>query len=182
MRRKSAIAATVAVVLAMPGLAGASTAAQPKPPAVHVQQPLGVAHDVVISFRPRSGLRRSGYYYAVLVLFNYRVYTAPAPRCAISSDMAQTRYGYPHGGRAVRLVLAAAASTAGQWCAGGDYAGALYAVPHKPRYGTTAQCFGDHLCGIVAMPPPYTYPGGVPKPLDKSARLIRRFHVQFAAT
>jgi hypothetical protein len=181
MPHRSALAAIAAVVLTTVAVASASAAATSKPPVVHVQQPLSVKQDVVISFRPPSALPTGGYYYAVLVLENYRPPTPGVPQCAISSDMQLTRYGYPHRGQ-VRLVLSATKSPDSEWCPQGQYAGAIYEVPHKPRYGTTAQCFGGNVCGIIALPPPYSYPGGLPKPRDKSARLVEPLHVQFGAT
>jgi hypothetical protein len=114
MRHKLAVPVILAVGLGLSAAAGASTNTKPSSQSVHVQQPLNIAHNVVIGFRPRVGLPRGGYYYAVLVLVDYVLYNPPAPQCAISSDMEKTQYAYPARARPVRLALKAAKSTAGQ--------------------------------------------------------------------
>jgi hypothetical protein len=141
-----------------------------------------------IGFSPRA-LPRGGFYYAVLVLSGYRA--AGRPACAVSSNMGKTEYGFPRRGARMRLAILAAPSQAGSWCGNGHYLGALYAVPHRPRcsyshpcYGHTTQfgpCWivGEHrVCGVVA-PRPYSYPGGLPRPLDASSRVVAHFSVQF---
>src|SRR5579859_1924619 len=134
----------VAVVLALSTSASSSKPGGAHQPAgvkasvhrvsVHVPGSPHVGGDVAISFRPTSRLPRGGYYYAAVVLENYPGYSsASPPGCAVSSNMRQTAYGYPHGGHPVRLILLPAPSSTGLWCAGGIYHGALYAVPHRPR-------------------------------------------------
>jgi hypothetical protein len=147
-----------------------------------------------ISFAPRT-LPHGGFYYAVLVLVRYSG-SGPTPPCAVSSDMGKTEYGFARRGRRLRLSVLPARSTTAAWCPGGRYLGALYAVPHRPRcsysqpcYGRTTQvgpCWivgeGKHVCGVVPLPPPYSYPGGLPRPLDASSRLVSRFTVRFPAS
>jgi hypothetical protein len=146
-----------------------------------------------VSFQPRGELPTGGYYYAVVVLEQYRSnFQHSPPPCAISSDMARTQYGYPHRGRPVRLTLTPARSTSGHWCSGGNYIGAVYAVPHRPRCGGSQPCYGRStqnggcwtvegrvLCGVVAIPT-YSYPGGLPKPIDRTARVVGHFRVGFS--
>ncbi|HWX74041.1 MAG TPA: hypothetical protein VNZ05_01980 [Solirubrobacteraceae bacterium] len=161
---------------------------------------------VAISFRPSGRLPRGGYYYAVAVLARYPGYSRAAPPpCAVSSDMRRTAYAYPRGGQYVRLTLRAASSARRRWCSGGTYDGAVYAVPHKPpcsaeypcgRSTALSPCWeveGRRVCGVVANPEPhpreepprkgemprYSYPGGLPAPIDRSARIIVRFELRF---
>jgi hypothetical protein len=165
-------------------------------PRVNVAVPaaLSTAGKVTISFHPARALPGGGYYYAVAVLVDYRRAPgeAPVPPCAISSDMGVTQYGFPRHGRPVHLTLIAAPSGEGRWCAGGSYEGAVYAVPHGPPCSKAYPCHGksaeysscwrieEHVvCGVVALPPPYSYPGGLPKPVDRSARIIARFGLSF---
>lgn len=209
---------------------------------------------ITISFAPRGSLPAGGYYFAVLVLENYRrASQAHPPSCAVSSNMKLVQYGYPHGGR-VTLTLPPASSRSGRWCAGGTYAGAVYAVPHKPPctgshpcYGQTAETVGPYgaskgacwelggehvVCGVPAYPSererierearekserearekaereaagraegeaqertrrearekaerearesqPYSFPGGLPAPLDPGIRRVGTFKVSF---
>lgn len=151
--------------------------------------------NVHLAFQPTGVLPAGGYYYAVLVLAPYRHYTGQnLPRCATSSDMLRTDYGYPHPGRPVRLTLTPASSSGGHWCAGGTYLGGIYAVPHPPPcesrypcrsepYNTPSPCWelktGQRVCGEVAQPRRWSYPEGLPRPLDPDARIITRFHVSF---
>jgi hypothetical protein len=165
--------------------------------------------DVAISFLARARLPRGGYYYAVVVLVRYAGYSATSPPpCAISSDMERTAYGYPRRGRRVRLRLIPARSSERRWCGGGIYEGAVYAVPHPPRCGVALPCAtrttgygscweveGRVVCGVVAKPEPptprheppapkgeppsYSYPGGLPKPIDRSAHVLGRFKLRF---
>jgi hypothetical protein len=144
-----------------------------------------------ISFSPRA-LPHGGFYYAVLVLTKYPTSGGGVPRCAISSDMGKTEYGFPRQGRRLRLSILPARSATETWCPAGHYLGALYAVPHRPGcsysqpcYGHTTQvgpCWiageGRRVCGVVALRP-YSYPGGLPRPLDSASRVVARFSVSF---
>ncbi|HEY2282561.1 MAG TPA: hypothetical protein VGH60_03305 [Solirubrobacteraceae bacterium] len=116
-----------------------------------------------VRLRPNMSLPRGGFYYAVLVLVDYKL-GAPGeqPMCAVSSDMRETQYISPRNGRTGRLILLPAPSADRRWCHG-TYEGAIYAVPHKPRcthhdcYGTAAggPCWeleGKTACGVVANP------------------------------
>jgi hypothetical protein len=181
-----------ALALALGGFATASAASQLGPVSVNVSPRPSVGGHVSVDFRPRGQLPRGGYYYAVIVLEEYAHHSLSAPPpCAISSDMRRTQYGYPHRGRAVSLTLTPASSTTGHWCAGGAYIGAIYAVPHEPRCGGSQPCYGRStqsgscwqvegrlLCGVVAIPT-YSYPGGLPKPIDRTARIVGHFRVSF---
>ena len=149
--------------------AGRSSVQAPAHPSVH-----GTLH---ISLRVGGHLPRGGYYYAVLVLERYEHYSQQAPPpCATSSDMRRTAYGYPQPGGSVRLTLLPAKSASSQWCPGGSYLGAIYAVPHKPPcsrsypcYGKTTQsgaCWsseGRTVCGVV-IAPGHQPPGPKPEP------------------
>ncbi len=184
------IAAALFAGLAASALAGTALA----PVAVDVPANQSVSGDARISFRPHP-LPHGGFYYAVIVLSRYEGESQETPPpCAISSDMAKTEYGFPHGRRRMRLTILQAASSSGRWCRG-RYTGAVYAVPHAPPcrngyycYGTSAlsgPCWivedGTRVCGLVAEPvkPGYSYPGGLPKPLDGSARIVARFAISF---
>jgi hypothetical protein len=153
-----------------------------------------VAHDVKISFHPRGRLPHGGYYYAVLVLVHYPLAAQgpPTPRCAVSSDMHLTAYGFPPRRGSVRLTLLRAPSAEGRWCAGGTYDGAVYAVPHKPSCSRSVPCYGASaeygpcwklgthtVCGVVVRRN-YSYPGGLPRPIDRSTRIVGHFSVTFA--
>jgi hypothetical protein len=181
-----------ALALTLGGFAGASAASQLGPLSVQVSPRPSSAGNVIVGFWPRGRLPSGGYYYAVIVLKEYAHHSLSAPpQCAISSDMRRTQYGYPHRGRAVSLTLTPASSTTRRWCPGGTYLGAIYAVPHKPRCGGSQPCYGRStqsgscwevegrlLCGVVAIPT-YSYPGGLPKPIDHSASVVGRFRVSF---
>jgi hypothetical protein len=145
----------------------ASSATTPGLVSVTVPKHPSVLRNVQVSFRPHGRLPRGGYYFAVLVLQNYeRASKRSPPQCALSSDMKKTDYGYPHGRGSIRLTLAPAKSAENNWCPGGVYAGAIYAVPHKPpcnasypcygRQSVTSPCWelegGHTVCGVVAMP------------------------------
>jgi hypothetical protein len=171
-------------ILALIG-AGAA-AAKLSPVSVQAPQHPRVAGDVAINFSPHAGLPLGGYYYAVIVLENYSHNGYGVPPCAVSSDMHRTAYGHPHRGRAVRLTLFPAKSSQNRWCAGGTYLGAVYAVPHRPPCSKAYPCYGRRacggipVCGVVIRPHlPYSYPGGLPKPLDRSTRIVGRFQVHF---
>lgn len=180
------------LALALAGVASASAANVLGPVSVRVSQQPSIGSTVSVAFSPRGRLPSGGYYYAVVVLKEYaRQPQSAVPPCAISSDMKRTQYGYPHRGRALRLTLTPASSTTGHWCPGGTYIGALYAVPHRPRCGGSQPCYGRStqsgscwevegrlLCGVVAIPT-YSYPGGLPKPIDHSARVVGHFQVSF---
>jgi hypothetical protein len=154
---------------------------------------------------PRGGY----YYAVVVLARYARDLLGRAPSCATSSDMRRTAYGHPQRDGQVTLTLTRARSAEGRWCAGGTYQGAVYAVPHSPPcsasypcYGRSAEsggCFelseGRRVCGVVVPPPkteptppspqpmppatPYSFPGGLPKPIDRGTRVIARFEVRF---
>jgi hypothetical protein len=196
--RRRGVAVAVAVALALAGaaggsaLAGASTRPGWMAPVSVATPPRPVLHGALhIGFTPRA-LPHGGFYYAVLVLSRYPS-GGGAPPCAVSSDMGKTRYGFPSRGRRLALSILPARSGAETWCPGGHYLGALYAVPHRPRcsysqpcYGRTTQlvgpCWitgeGKRVCGTVVRRP-YSYPGGLPRPLDTSSRIVARFSVSF---
>jgi hypothetical protein len=165
------------------------------PVAVRVPASPSVAQKVAIAFPAKGRLASGGYYYAVAVLVGYpRPAEGPhKPRCAVSSDMRVTQYGFPRRGRDVRLTLIAAASPERAWCAGGTYEGAVYWVPHRPRCSGAHPCYGrgaayspcwkvgEHVvCGVVIQRP-YSYPGGLPKPIDRSTTVVGHFKLRFAA-
>jgi hypothetical protein len=182
MASRSILATGYVIPLALIALAGSSAAAT-SAQQVDVQQPVRVAHDVVLSIPPSSKRPAADYYYAILVLEDYTPPEPGGPACAVSSDMRHTPYGYPHGTRRIRIVITPAPSQQNQWCPEGDYLGGVYAVPHEPPYGSTAQCFAGGVCGIVIRPgAAYSYPGGLPAPNAKGARLIERFHVRFGTS
>jgi hypothetical protein len=154
---------------------------------------LGVETRPVISLRPQRNLPRGSYYYAVAVLVHYRTRGQPrpyAPACAVSSDMALTQYGRPGGSRALGLTLLPAPGAGGRWCAKGNYEGAVYAVPHRPPCSRYYPCYGrgscgplGGFCGVVVSPEgEYSYPGGLPRPIDPSSRIVGRFKLQFGGT
>jgi hypothetical protein len=136
-----------------------------------------------------------GYYYAVLVLKQYKHYTRnDPPPCATFSNMQRTDYGYPHPGHPVVLALIPAGSVAGHWCHGGVYSGGIYAVPYPPPCNSTypcrsepykapSPCFeiepGRRACGVVASPYFYRYPDGLPPPLARGTRIVSHFQVEF---
>jgi hypothetical protein len=180
------------LALALAGPASASAASRLAPVSVKVSHQPSVGGTVGIGFSPRGPLPGGGYYYAVVVLKEYaRHPPSSSPPCAVSSDMRRTQYGYPHRGRALGLTLTPAPSTTGHWCPGGTYIGAVYAVPHRPRCGGSQPCYGRStqsgscwevegrlLCGVVAIPT-YSYPGGLPKPIDHSAHVVGHFQITF---
>jgi hypothetical protein len=209
-RSQAALGSTLATVALACCAAAAAPAASPV--SVKVPPAPSATGNVTISFRPRAALPSGGYYYAVVVLTRYAGYSATAPPpCATSSDMRRTVYGFPRRGRRVALTLIPAKSTAGGWCPGGVYRGALYAVPHRPicrgstpcygssaEYGPCWQVEGHPVCGVVVKPEPkpeppkqpepppppkeatyYSYPGGLPRPVDHISRIVGRFTLQF---
>jgi hypothetical protein len=192
--RFSRVAVTAVASLAC-GATVALAAGKLGPVAVRVPTNLSIKQKVTIAFPPKGRPGHGGYYYAVAVLVDYpRPVEAPhAPPCAVSSDMGVTQYGFPGRGRDVRLTLIAAASAEKAWCAGGVYLGAVYAVPHKPRCSSTHPCYGrgagyspcwkvgEHVvCGVVVQRP-YSYPGGLPKPVDRSTSIVGHFTLRFPA-
>ena len=73
----------------------------------------------------------------------------------------------------------------------GDYLGGVYAVPHPPRCTPTYPCTGrtsEYECehetpcrpidGVLPFQY-YSYPGGLPKPIDATARIIGTYSVRF---
>jgi hypothetical protein len=194
MQRRFQILILSTVVLSVAGSAGASAGTVPKVVAVRVEQKPSVAGSLHITFRPPGRLPQGGYYYAVVVLRPYKGYTRKEPPpCATSSDMERTDYSYPHSGHPVALALTPAKSTTGHWCAGGSYIGAVYAVPHAPPCNSNypcrsetyegSPCFklknGPRVCGVVAHPKLYSYPDGLPSPIERGTRIIGHFHITF---
>ncbi len=187
----------LAVLVAAFGLTdslAASAISQPNEVAVQVRPKPSITDNVHVSFRPRTPLPAGGYYYAVIVLKPSKRYMSKSPPpCAVSSDMQKTAYGYPRPGQAVSLVLTRTASHQHVWCRGGSYIGAIYAVPNPPpceakypcrsEYSEASPCFdlesGHIACGVVARPPVYAYPEGLPTPLEKGTRIIGYFRVTF---
>jgi hypothetical protein len=187
MQRRRAGTLAASLALALLGSGSASHAAKLGPVSVGVPRQPSPTGDLRISFLPRY-LPRGGYYYAVLVLENYRDHVLGAPpTCAVSSDMDKTEYGYPTRGHRLRLTVIPARSQTDRWCIGGIYQGALYAVPHRPPCSKRYPCYGKRTCGGIPVcgvvpypaPAPYSYPGGLPPPLDRSTRIVGRFQVSF---
>lgn len=192
MRQEVRALIVSALALVLVGTASASAAIQLGPVSVKVSRRPSVGGNVGVSFSTRGHLPDGGYYYAVIVLEEYPAALQSAhPSCAVSSDMRRTQYGYPHRGRPVGLTLTPAPSSSNHWCPGGRYVGAIYAVPHRPWcsrsypcYGTSTQnssCWkieGRVVCG-VAVVPRFSYPGGLPKPIDRTARVVGHFQISF---
>lgn len=187
MRRSVRLVSLVTAVLGLAAVAVAATL-KLEPVRVTVVTPASTTGDIQVAFRPQQ-LPNGGYYYAVAVLgpYGYRG-TTNTPSCAVSSNMRATQYGFPRRGATMRLTLTRAPSRTNAWCAGATYRGAVYAVPHRPSCsgyyrctGGTAQCI-NHVCGIIVPPQNYPgYPGGLPKPVDRSSRIVGRFTVTFAS-
>lgn len=170
-------------------LAGTSVAAEHV--SVRVQRELATRQNVHIAFHaPR--LPEGGYYYAVIVLKPYKKYTRTSPPpCATSSDMQRTDYGYPSPGGGVALALTPAKSLAAHWCTGGNYLGAIYAVPYAPPCESTYPCRSEPykqpcvgvgpgcVLGVVARPSKWSYPQGLPTPLASGTTIVGRFTVSF---
>jgi hypothetical protein len=189
MRR--ALGTLAASVIAL-SLVGAAVAAETV--SVHVQRRLVVRQNVHIAFRARR-LPEGGYYYAVIVLKPYRKYTRTSPPpCTTSTNMQRTDYGYPQPSGEVGLALTPAKSLTGHWCLGGDYLGAIYAVPHAPPCESTYPCRSEPykrpcagigpgcVHGIVARPKEWAYPQGLPTPLASGTTIVGRFTVRFPST
>ncbi len=194
MRSSLYLAAFLVAAFGLTDALAASASGRPGEVAVQVQPKPGITDNVRVSFRPRTPLPAGGYYYAVIVLRPYKRYTSKAPPpCAVSSDMQKTAYGYPHPGRPVSLVLTRTGSRQHVWCRGGSYIGAIYAVPNPPpceakypcrsEYSEASPCWevepGRRVCGVVARPRTYSYPDGLPVPLEKATRIIGYFRVTF---
>jgi hypothetical protein len=205
--KRCAVAGSLAITAF--GLASAWAAPRLAPVSVSIPPHPRVVENVSITLSRGARPPRGGYYYAVVVLAGYRGYSsASPPPCAVSSDMDRTVYGFPHRGRRVHLVLIPVGSKTGRWCKGGSYEGAVYAVPHKPPCSReypcrsasseyAGACGGLQPCGVVPAPterpkpepppteperppaPTYTYPGGLPKPLDSSSRIVADFTLRF---
>jgi hypothetical protein len=189
MRR--AIGALAASITAL-SLVGASLASDTV--SVRVQRKLTARQSVHINFHARS-LPGGGYYYAVIVLKPYKDYTRTSPPpCATSSDMQRTDYGFASSGGAVALALTPAKSHTEHWCPGGDYVGAIYAVPHPPPCESTYPCRAEPykepcvgvgpgcVLGVVARPAEWAYPQGLPAPLASGTSIVGRFTVKFPPT
>jgi hypothetical protein len=191
MQRLRAAVAVLAVATA--GASAAAAATVPAEVAVHVHKPQGLTGDIGVRFSPIAALPARGYYYAVVVLRPYRHFTRAAPPpCAVASDMQKTAYGYARPGQVVSLVLTRTRSRRHAWCPGGDYVGAIYAVPNPPpceskypcasEYSEASPCWetvpGHKVCGVVAART-YAYPDGLPARLEKGTRIIGHFRVTF---
>jgi hypothetical protein len=181
------------VPVAIGGSIAACAVADAAGVAVRVQRNVSVGRSVGVSFRAHA-LPNGGYYYAVIVLDPYRHYTRSAPPpCSTSSNMQRADYGYPRSDGRVALNLTPAPSATGHWCRGGTYSGAIYAVPHAPPcegrypcrsepYEAPSPCWnvgGRVVCGVVALPRQYSYPGGLPAPLAAGTKIVARFSVRF---
>lgn len=149
-------------------------------------QPL-VSRDLHIHLRTGGHLPRGAYFYAVAVLRNYPHYSPEAPPlCAISSDMGSTEYGVSHSGKVVNLTLGPAAAPEDRWCPG-TYTGAIYAVTRPSRLcDRKADCHrrAGQLpfrigTGRQDEREPYSYPGGLPRPIGRSTSVIGHFDVTF---
>lgn len=149
-------------------------------------QPL-VSRDLRIHLRTGGHLPRGAYFYAVAVLRNYPHYSPEAPPlCAISSDMGSTGYGVSHSGKAVNLTLGPAAAPEDRWCPG-TYTGAIYAVTRPSRlcdrkadcHRRAGQLPARIGTGWQDEREPYSYPGGLPRPVGRSTRMIGHFDVTF---
>ncbi len=187
MVRALRVVGIVAVWLAVASMAAAATVTLRSVSVQVVGKPSPTAN-VGIAFRPQR-LPHGGYYYAVIVLgaYTYRG-TDKQPPCAVSSNMQLTGYGFPHGTGQLRLTLTPAPSAERAWCAGATYAGAVYAVPHRPSCSGYYRCSGGAaqctpVCGVVISPTQHYrgYPGGLPKPVDASSRIVGRFTVTFTS-
>jgi hypothetical protein len=158
---------------------------------VQVQRKIDARKNVHITFHAPH-LPEGGYYYAVIVLKPYKRYTRTSPPpCATSSNMQRTDYGYPQPSGEVALALTPTKSLAGRWCTGGDYLGAIYAVPHPPPCESTYPCNSEPykqpcagvgpgcVHGVVARPREWAYPQGLPTPRASETSIVGHFTVTF---
>jgi hypothetical protein len=159
---------------------------------VHVQGKLAVNENVHIAFQAQQ-IPEGGYYYGVIVLRPYKKYTRGSPPpCSTSSNMQRTNYGYPQANGKVALALTPTRSSTRQWCPGGSYEGAIYAVPRPPPCESRYPCSSEEpskrpcagvgpgcLPGVVALPKDYAYPDGLPKPRAAGTKIVSRFSVKF---
>jgi hypothetical protein len=195
MDRRFRLAVGVLLTLGLAGLALATVASGLGHLSVTVPpQPL-VSGDLHIRFGPpHDNKPQRSYYYAVVVLKNYHHYSPQAPPpCAISSDMGHTEYGFPHRGKLTHLTLTPATSAENQWCPG-TYIGAVYSVSHRSRCSRYYPCsHGSNRTFTGKLPisighgraregEPYSYPGGLPNPIDRSAHIVGRFEVEFVTS
>lgn len=182
----------LAIGVAMLGLPGTVIAAEHV--SVRVQHVLRTRRNVHVTFHAPH-LSGGGYYYAVIVLEPYKMYTKTSPPpCATSSDMRRTDYGYPSAGGKVTLALTPAKSLVRHWCPGGRYVGAIYAVPNPPPCNSTYPCRGETyeqpcvgvhpgcVLGVVAKPGKWSYPQGLPAPLASGTTVVGRFTVGFPSS
>ncbi|HEY7830476.1 MAG TPA: hypothetical protein VIC06_07935 [Solirubrobacteraceae bacterium] len=189
MRR--ALGTFIASVTAL-SLIGSAVAAETV--SVRTQRKLNAHQNVHITFRARH-LPEGGYYYGVIVLKPYKKYTLTSPPpCATSSDMQRTDYGYPQSNRKVGLALTPAKSRAGHWCPGGDYVGAIYAVPHAPPCESNYPCRSEPykepcagvgpgcVHGIIVRRGRWAYPQGLPSPQASGTTIVGHFTVRFPST
>jgi hypothetical protein len=195
MTRAPRVALVCGLALAAACAAQAAGSTGGETVSVHVQQRLSVRANVHVSFHAGATLPAGGYYYAVIVLKPYGRYTrGHPPPCSTSSNMERADYGYPGSDGSVQLALTPARSPTGHWCRRGSYLGAVYAVPHAPPcearypchsepYEQPSPCWetsaGHRVCGVVARPAVYAYPGGIPAPLAPDTRIVGRFKVVF---
>jgi hypothetical protein len=161
-----------------------------------VQTKLSTRENVHLSFKA-AALPEGGYYYAVIVLkAPYKRHNAAhQPRCAVSSNMQRTDYGYPHDD-VVLLALTPTTSRVDGWCAGGSYEGGIYAVPRQPPCESAYPCRPEYeegppnlFCppgtpqpclrsGVVAIQS-WRWPDSLPAPLAKGTRVIDHFTIKF---
>ena len=185
LRSKTLLLGCGACLLAL--VASASATISPK-----IRSAPKIRQAVDLSF-DAPALPEGGYYYAVMVLESYRHYTrAHPPPCSVSSDMQRTDYGYSIAGK-VSLALTQTKSKAGDWCPGGSYEGAIYAVPHPPPCESSYPCSSEPpyerppctdpprclLTGVVAIPREWAYPDRVPNPRANGAKIVGWFVVRF---
>jgi hypothetical protein len=186
--------AVCALIAASVVSATRASAKSSRPVVVHVQANLNALRNVHLSFRPADRLPPGGYYYAVIVLRPYKHYTrSNPPPCAISSDMERADYGYPRPGVRVSLTLAPTESAPdGHWCAGGSYAGAIYAFAHPASCKGTHSCPGEqtphnepgtlgcggyNFCGVVPQKE-HVYPLSLPRPPEGTS-IVTYFQIVF---
>ncbi len=177
-----AVAVICGVAVACLG-AQAASGAPLRPVHLHVAAAYDPFQPVTIAFPPPGGLPRGGYYYAAAV----RGPSFSGHDCALSSDMARTPYGYPRARHWVTLALYPAASTGEAWCQPAFYTAAVYAVPHPPRCNARTPCADGSGYECATTVPARCVsgllrpePGGIlPKPIDRTARIVARFTFQF---